>query len=934
MPAIAAGDALVQSQSHPSSSAPAGHGPSIRDVGACEDTTFAGTLAALGLKLSQEEIYAHAHDTQKTLDEHIRTQSLGSIRSGLPPTPPSQHQLGLDEPLLSPSMLSDIYQDAISSPRMQASTPTQLTGPPTPDITPPSTRDRLRVPPKQLLHFPSLSQTDSFHTARENLRSQASSRSHSHLSNGDGEFSSGASSKRIASPATSEMATSLGGVSDPVTPRANGRLRKEELSPSPRSRKASTNDAYDLLDKERLLSKPDTARLTGHLGSDVGTDSSHSRNASINSASKSDSSPRRKARRRRRNEPSAMSNLSADPLHRDEVHHFDTSHDALYTHLRDEKSKRLSAHSTTSTIVEAMVYTSPQRPRRGLRHAGKNLALRTDVDVQQHKRNLSDTTALHEHQLRHRKTPLPGRGFGMGHLGDENSKFRSVSTPDILQSQTKDTSTASGPNPHFLPFRTLSKPAKRLTPPDWPLRTPPFPAEQNGPSDDESIRSVEQRTRQRGNPVDLTDDEEEKSDHGLDPRGMQHPRLGWRRDRVDDELASPPLKSPVTNGYPIPKPRNDSLDISDEKLHPYRSHSGSDGGVAWGSFDGSSRRGSLEPRMDHAHARNLTLAHTPLSSHSAWSDRTHIAEVNQARAVNIYPHNNESILLIQQQSQPPHVPLAPNQPHKETPPRSIPKFEAFLDSGTPPPPTPTTHHSPLTNPRAAPVPPAINFIPPTPASEADRQLAPSPEPFKMNSTAPLPPKRRDSLRQRARAQSAAFVDAVLLRNGAQVRRRNTVHVDERPRNLHPFWRPRGFWEDFDSDEDDDEEPEPLPRGGDDSDVQEQQEWLPRRMSRRVGRSLSLQSRRGGSGTGRSWVPGQDGLVVKRRKSVRVMRTGMGVGGGGFGIGGKGFKGLADVRGLKGLREWTGRIKEEREERARERRRARIRGSIGAKWVQE
>ncbi|KAG8627324.1 hypothetical protein KVT40_004807 [Elsinoe batatas] len=975
MPANSAGDALIQSSNN---SLPAGHGRGSSSNTSAPFAQEGTTLASLGLKASNDDIATEARGfhTNNVLGEYISARSLRSMGSGLPPTPPSQNG-EFDEPLMSPAMLSEVYPDALSSPRMQVSTPVQLTGPPTPDTTPPSTRDRLRVPSKGLYHFPSLSQADSFVTARETLPSRSSNRSQSYQSVTPGEPSLQSSRLHFSSTPDNTDAKKPDDKRDPTTPPRKEVSQYVETSPSPRSRTSYQSSTGDLTNNVHSMKKPESTRMNGHLTPEAAHTSAHSRNSSIISTNKSDVSPGRKPRHRRRPDGHSSSDHSKDSLQQQEDHNPNSSHDALYAHLRDEKSKRLSGHSYTSTVVEAIVYTSPQKPHRALRHAGKNLALRGDGDdLQQARRNFSDMTETHEHRLRHRKSPLPGRAFGMGHLHDADEKPRAVSTPEALRKQSSNTLAPSQESSPKIVVRTLSKPAKRLTPPDWPLRiTNDSSARSEQSEDAKSVNSVRQKGIRPGRPVELTDDEDEPVERDDSSPDMHFPRMGWRRGIVDDELLSPPLKPPTS--FSMPRTRNDSLDVDESKLLPFRSHSGSDAGVNRGSTDGS-RRGSLDPRMDHAHARHHSSAHTPMSEHSAWSDRTHTAEVNQARAISIFPHHNESLLLVQHPKSTPNRPLPlPSLAEPPSPTTSIPKFEAFLDTGTPAASTPslTQHHSPLTNPRTAPLPPVIQFIPATPLSEADRQLTSSPgmdSPFSMNSTAPLPV-RRASLRERARAQSVALVDAILLRGNSvrstRRRRRNTV-AEERPGYLDPFWRPRGFWEGFDSDDEEEGEGgyEPLPRGGDERDVGVGEEkegagmgkgegdkgvgvW-PRKMSVRRSRarmgngngngngfgvaggrkrglslplSLPLPLRLGG---GRSWVPGQEGTValgVRKRRSEKALRTGTVLARGKFGV--VGTK-------VRGLREWSGRVREGREERAREKRRERIRGSIGEMWVQE
>jgi hypothetical protein len=144
--------------------------------------------------------------------------------------------------------------------------------------------------------------------------------------------------------------------------------------------------------------------------------------------------------------------------------------------------------------------------------------------------------------------------------------------------------------------------------------------------------------------------------------------------------------------------------------------------------------------------------------------------------------------------------------------------------------------SPLKNPRAPPEPPKIMFIPPTPAEELERELVPGP-PKRSDSH----PQRRLSLVQRARRYSDNLLPTLLSRasinkgrnnaNDAQRAHRNPEipTVNDEDGTLHPFWRPRGFWDGFD-DSDSESEDDGLHPGGDTSDVESIPE-RPRRAKR-------------------------------------------------------------------------------------------------------
>ncbi|CAO2649721.1 Nn.00g010130.m01.CDS01 [Neocucurbitaria sp. VM-36] len=291
-----------------------------------------------------------------------------------------------------------------------------------------------------------------------------------------------------------------------------------------------------------------------------------------------------------------------------------------------------------------------------------------------------------------------------------------------------------------------------------------------------------------------------------------------------------------------------SLDrVSTEEMvrrsHEWRRPSEEHGRV---SFDRSTIR-----TEEHAMARHLFAQTTPFSQ---LSDTP--IEVSEATAVSIFPHNNHSLLVVQQVSRgnsmlPDQNQLAGGtylspQDHRNLQRSPTPPFvdasEEHIDSSEPstqpmltfepstPPmqialPQPGAVDSPLKNPRPPPEPPKINFIPPTPAEELERQLVPGP-PKRSDSH----PQRRLTLVQRARRYSDNIIRPVLARAAStRSRHASDSHTHRNPRmptvndedgTLHPFWRPRGFWDDFEDSESESDEEETLPTGGDTSDVPE------------------------------------------------------------------------------------------------------------------
>jgi len=296
-----------------------------------------------------------------------------------------------------------------------------------------------------------------------------------------------------------------------------------------------------------------------------------------------------------------------------------------------------------------------------------------------------------------------------------------------------------------------------------------------------------------------------------------------------------------TSGDTLLRPSLDRVPTDDVSRNSHEWHSFQADEHGRVSFDRSMTR-----TEEHAMARHAYAQGTPFSQISDTP-----IEVSEATAVSIYPHNNHSLLVVQQMSRASTMPLeqiadeahfgsstlhgtdAPPTPPfvdaDETMPESLQKPTLTFEPSTPPMKIdlfpPGAVDSPLKNPRKPPTPPVIQFIPPTPAEELERQLVPGP-PKRSDSH----PQRRPSLKQRARRYSDNLISPLLARASSMRSRRVSdphVHannprvptVTDEDGSLHPFWRPRGFWdgfEDSDSESDDDV----LPRGGDTSDVED------------------------------------------------------------------------------------------------------------------
>ena len=245
---------------------------------------------------------------------------------------------------------------------------------------------------------------------------------------------------------------------------------------------------------------------------------------------------------------------------------------------------------------------------------------------------------------------------------------------------------------------------------------------------------------------------------------------------------------------------------------------------------------------------------TPFSLRSVQSSTPGTLEVNEATAISIYPHTNRSILVVQQMSQTSQpaeqqtAVVASNANfaissgaegsgrgrgndmkiistingvgmHNNGKRLSVPndhnfrphRNSAIVDQVM----TRRSVDSPLRNPRVAPTPPDLRLIAPTPRNDLS-----SPNFRQPSENAPPQPSKRSRLTQpftaiRRSMSARRFSESIMApltqnfslsnrRNipaGSPKRRRESLgSLDTRKNNLHPSWRPRGFWTDITDDE--------------------------------------------------------------------------------------------------------------------------------------
>ncbi|KAF2789103.1 hypothetical protein K505DRAFT_254043 [Melanomma pulvis-pyrius CBS 109.77] len=360
--------------------------------------------------------------------------------------------------------------------------------------------------------------------------------------------------------------------------------------------------------------------------------------------------------------------------------------------------------------------------------------------------------------------------------------------------------------------------------------------------DTASMQSREQEVAQPSNMDTLVSSRQRESSEIVTP--IRRGSISVRGRSEERRRSSTSQDRTSTSRDTLLRPTLDRVPTEELPRHSYEWHALHADGTRRVSFDSSTIR-----TEEHAMARHLYAQTTPFSQISDTP-----IEVSEATAVSIYPHNNHSLLVVQQLSRSSTQPLEQRQVVDELhyttsdlPPPEVPSTPPFVDASeeqydhvqgptlTFEPSTPPMQlllpvsgvDSPLKNPRKPPEPPIIQFIPPTPAEELERQLMPSPPGPPKHSDSH--PQRRLSLVQRARRYSGNIISPFLARasssRGRFVSDRNSTHenpriptVNDEDGSLHPFWRPRGFWDGFeDSGSDSDDA---LPQGGDTSDVED------------------------------------------------------------------------------------------------------------------
>ncbi|KAI1156966.1 hypothetical protein F4825DRAFT_141469 [Nemania diffusa] len=518
-----------------------------------------------------------------------------------------------------------------------------------------------------------------------------------------------------------------------------------------------------------------------------------------------------------------------------------TSESSISTDLR--RSSGMSSKSTVSTVIEAILVDVPPQRLKTLRHVRKHTALRDSSSELSPPSSTSTSVRQVEdtRQARVPRKPAASRTDSMASTGTTNSMASRKARREIWKN--------GGVPVVVIPGRKESLKSKSSGPPS--LRS----ANSHRSKRSNSIGSVSRpnfsaakehsassdRLPRRGRSMSVTYESFPTDQLTMDyppivprrrsslsaPTSRNTSRAGSRAGSLTAEslkahnalIEQDMIQPPQATVEHAPSTENTSNRLDQKQLCPapfVESHKN----------ETPNQKSLVDYNGDPFFGKRLTAYNTPFSQASVETNGTHsVADIAEAMAVNIYPHQNKSVLMIHHMSKPVNI---ANDSQLKSPAGTQPSAVAGKISGNPKitangpdggpvtPPQPQLSmddvDSPLRNPRAPPEPPAIKFIPATPSG-----LTPAAEKDKMLGNFFEDSQKRPSLVRRAFSLRKPSDNAIPRKSGFLARtlslsksiRRDTAENPDLEKNknaisrqyptadhpptdasrLHPFWRP-------------------------------------------------------------------------------------------------------------------------------------------------
>ncbi|KAF4951465.1 hypothetical protein FGADI_7431 [Fusarium gaditjirri] len=480
----------------------------------------------------------------------------------------------------------------------------------------------------------------------------------------------------------------------------------------------------------------------------------------------------------------------------------------------------ISTKSTVSTVVEAYLLDTVPKRQRTLRHVRKQTILRDPI-------NESSTSTANS--LRSDRSHTDQRGRNRPTAPKSESQSSNATLNSISSSRARREVWKAGGIPVVVvPSRLSSHKAKSREP---------------------SLRSHSSRKSSRTTIASPTlNDRATKDEPPIVRRQLRGRSYSMSESSDERTMDYPPIVPARSSSLSAPTSRNgsraSSLTTESMKLHnalqeylnkkkdtprvpDLRFPEETPGTRAFSNASESHRRSSSERHDDFLNAKGYGSQNTPFSLASVDTNGTNPV-VSEALAVQMYPHQNSSLLMIDHSTKPSESPDETQSEAEEDVDVPMPTDSSEDIPSTPPQPKFSLDDvdSPLRNPRAPPEPPnhppVINFIPATPSgtTPAHEKMAQMGNYFEsMNERPP----RRPSVVRRAfnrtrrhsvdytpstRGPSSFLSRTLSLSRTGRIRGMPTMerepaylNSDDSPveeNKLHPFWRPQ--WSSEDSNE--------------------------------------------------------------------------------------------------------------------------------------
>ncbi|KAI1133295.1 hypothetical protein F5Y10DRAFT_274226 [Nemania abortiva] len=519
-----------------------------------------------------------------------------------------------------------------------------------------------------------------------------------------------------------------------------------------------------------------------------------------------------------------------------------TSESSISTDLR--RSSGMSSKSTVSTVVEAILVDVPPQRQKTLRHVRKQTTLRDSSS----EFSPPSSTSTSVRQVEDTRRPRPPRKF----TASRTESMASTGTANSIASRKarREVWKNGGVPVVVIPDRKESLKSRSSGPP--------------------SLRSTNSHRSKRSNSIGSVSRSNFSAAKELSASSDKPPRRGRS---MSITYGSFPTPDQLTMDYPpiVPRRRSSLSAPTSRNTSRAGSRTGSLTAESLKAHNALIEQNTIQPpqaTVEHASSaenttsrldqkqpypaplveshksetsnqkslvdyngdpffgKRLTAYNTPFSQASVETNGTHsAADIAEAMAVNIYPHQNKSVLMIHHMSKPVNIAndsqlKSPSGVEPSAVAGRVPGNPEITTSGpdggpvTPPQPQLSMDDvdSPLRNPRAPPEPPAIKFIPATPSG-----LTPAAEKDKMLGNFFDESQKRPSLVRRAFSLRKTSDNTIPRKSGFIARtlslsksiRRDTAENPDLDKNknttsrryptidnpppdesrLHPFWRP-------------------------------------------------------------------------------------------------------------------------------------------------